>query len=226
MASSRMDILNMWLPLIGGGLFGAIAIGAWFGDQRMVAIWFGFAGAVCLLLLAALQLQEHERTIKISDSGPKIDESNRPWINVEPQVGSDLTYDAQGDARIVINFFLQNVGKFPAANVHVDAEFVLIFGDSRPAQQAIADRNKARPAGLGSFGVTIFPGPPSVHSINLGISRKDIEAHHTDMLGRLGNPKDGIPYQFLPALVGVVDYKFTFAEGYHQTGFIPGFEKN
>jgi hypothetical protein len=59
MSSRKMEFFNIWLPLIGGGLFAAIAIGAWFAENKVTGIWFGFAGSVCLLLLFALQLHEH-----------------------------------------------------------------------------------------------------------------------------------------------------------------------
>jgi hypothetical protein len=53
-----MDLLNLWIPLIGGGILIAIAISAWFSDQKVISIWFGFAGAVLLLFLGAVQIQE------------------------------------------------------------------------------------------------------------------------------------------------------------------------
>ena len=40
-----MDTLNLWLPLIGVGIFWAIAVGAWFADKKIPGLWFGFAGA-------------------------------------------------------------------------------------------------------------------------------------------------------------------------------------
>ncbi len=154
-------------------------------------------------------------------SAAKAEDPNRPWVSVRPEIGSDLTYDAQGDARVVINFILQNVGKFPAANVQVDAEIVPIFGDPRPFQKAISDRNKLRPAGLGNLGVTIFPGPPQIMSINLPIPRTAIDAFHKKMADDYGaDAAEKMGLTYIPTLVGVVDYKFTFAEGHHQTGFI------
>ena len=36
-----MDIYNLWLPLIGVGIFGAIGVGAWFADKKIVGLWFG-----------------------------------------------------------------------------------------------------------------------------------------------------------------------------------------
>jgi hypothetical protein len=55
-----MELLNLWLPLIGGGVFAAIAIGGWFSEHKLIGIWFGFFAIVSFLLLATLQFQEHE----------------------------------------------------------------------------------------------------------------------------------------------------------------------
>src|SRR5437773_10722204 len=71
MQSRKMDLFNLWLPIIGVGIFAAIAIGAWFADHKLTAIWFGFFAAVCVLLLAALQLQEHEIGSRQSDAPAK-----------------------------------------------------------------------------------------------------------------------------------------------------------
>jgi hypothetical protein len=107
-----MDVLNLWLPLIGGGLLCAVAIGAWFGDQKSIAIWFGFAGLVCLLLLAALQLQEYETA-----SGHVKDDPARPWVgilevNVRPvQIGNSLE----------TTIIYINSGLSPAQNLRVYA---------------------------------------------------------------------------------------------------------
>lgn len=53
-----MDFVTFWLPIIGGILLGGLALSAWYGGNKTLAIWSGFAGLVCLLLLAALQVQE------------------------------------------------------------------------------------------------------------------------------------------------------------------------
>lgn len=145
--------------------------------------------------------------------------TNRPWISVGISIGSDLTYDTQGDARVVINFVLKNVGNSPAANVQILSEIPVVFGDARPFQKAISDREKLRPAGLGNLGVTLFPGETQTHARNLPISRVSIEEFRRNMIADNGWPED-MPMAFLPTLVGCVDYKFTFAEGHHQTGFI------
>ncbi len=71
MPSRKMDLFNIWLPIIGGILLGAIAVGAWYAGDKLIAIWCGFFGVVCFLLLAALQFHENvilerQGAIKIS----------------------------------------------------------------------------------------------------------------------------------------------------------------
>ena len=144
--------------------------------------------------------------------------TNRPWVSVDISVASDLAYDEQGDARVVIKFILKNVGKSPATNVQILAEIPVVFGDARALQKAISDREKLRPAGLGNLGVTLFPGETQIHTYNLPISRASIDAFNQKQAADHGLPAGSTT--FLPTLVGCVDYKFTFAEGHHQTGFI------
>ena len=52
-----MEIANLWLPIFGCGIFITMAGNAWFSGHKIAAIWFAFAGVVCLLLLAAIQIQ-------------------------------------------------------------------------------------------------------------------------------------------------------------------------
>ena len=53
-----MEFAIFWLPLIAGLLLGGLAVGAWYGGDKTLAIWVGFVGAVCLVLLVALQIQQ------------------------------------------------------------------------------------------------------------------------------------------------------------------------
>src|ERR1700746_547672 len=96
MPSKKMELLNVWLPIIGAGIFIAIAIGAWFAERRLVGIWFGFAGAVCLLLLGALQLHDDERSRADTDSGGRPANPDRPWVSLEVQIAVPLAYDDTG----------------------------------------------------------------------------------------------------------------------------------
>jgi len=118
-----MEFFNLWLPLIGGGILCAIAISAWFAEHHLTAIWFGFFGAVCLLLLFALQLTDHEISKRnLSHAKPSIGAA-RAYISifqadVSHPIGSpptmsitikntgrsyamDLTWRAKFDVRLV-----------------------------------------------------------------------------------------------------------------------------
>src|SRR5262245_1089039 len=54
-----MELAIFWLPLIAGLLLGGLAVGAWYGGNKTLAIWVGFIGAACLLLIGALQAQQY-----------------------------------------------------------------------------------------------------------------------------------------------------------------------
>jgi hypothetical protein len=59
MKSKRMiDLLIFWLPIIGALLFGSVAVAEWYSGDKVRAIWFGFSGIVCFLLVVALQWQQ------------------------------------------------------------------------------------------------------------------------------------------------------------------------
>jgi hypothetical protein len=147
--------------------------------------------------------------------------NNRPWMAVSISIGSDLTYDQQGDARVVIVFMLKNVGNSPAANVTVHAEIVPVFGDPMPFQKELSDRAKLRPDSLNIDGVTLFPGETQTHAHDLPITLASIQEYAQRIAANCGDEiTKAWSGTFLPTLVGCVDYKFTFEEGHHQTGFI------
>lgn len=53
-ASTTMEFLIQLLLAVGGGVFLAIAISAWFADRQIVAVWLGYAGVVIMLGAVAL----------------------------------------------------------------------------------------------------------------------------------------------------------------------------
>src|SRR5205085_9355367 len=55
----------------------SIAIGAWYGLDRTIAMWAGIAGVICFVVLAGLQLQQY-----VWRSQDKSDESDRPYISI------------------------------------------------------------------------------------------------------------------------------------------------
>lgn len=59
MANKSVELAIFWLPLISGVLLGGIAGSAWYGGDKIPAIWIAFFGIVCLLLTGALQVQQY-----------------------------------------------------------------------------------------------------------------------------------------------------------------------
>lgn len=116
-----MELVNFWLPLIGFGLFWAIAIGAWFAEKKLVGTWFGFAGTVSILLLIVLQIQDGlKETIALSPeaAAQRIiiaaqSAMQRAWLSVSPQIASEI----RKGKPINISLVTENVGHEPATGV-------------------------------------------------------------------------------------------------------------
>ncbi|MDH2357836.1 hypothetical protein QCM80_46250 [Bradyrhizobium sp. SSUT112] len=58
MTSKSVELAIFWLPMIAGVLLGGLAGSAWYGGDKIPAIWIGFFGTLCFLLTGALQLQQ------------------------------------------------------------------------------------------------------------------------------------------------------------------------
>lgn len=58
MTSKTVELAIFWLPLVAGVLLGGIAGSAWYGGDKIPAIWIGFFGIICFLLTGTLQLQQ------------------------------------------------------------------------------------------------------------------------------------------------------------------------
>jgi hypothetical protein len=54
-----MALAIFWLPLIAGLLLGGLAVAAWYGGDKTLAIWSAFIGVVFFLLTGTLQLQQY-----------------------------------------------------------------------------------------------------------------------------------------------------------------------
>jgi hypothetical protein len=145
----------------------------------------------------------------------------RPWVAVEPHVISDLTWDSNGDARVAVDFLSENTGKTPAINVEIHAEFIILkLDDPRPYQKLLCDPIRSRSSQMpGNFGDILFPAHPEHYPWNLPISHASAEEFNKWMSETFKTRTPDKLY-FNPTLIGCVDYRFTFAEGHHQTGFI------
>jgi hypothetical protein len=59
MTSKTVELAIFWLPLIAGVLLGGIAGTAWYGGDKIPAIWIAFFGILCFLLTGTLQFQQY-----------------------------------------------------------------------------------------------------------------------------------------------------------------------
>jgi hypothetical protein len=146
--------------------------------------------------------------------------AERPWVSVEPGIGSGITYNERGEARIVISFIMKNTGRSPATNVDVDAEIVPFMGENgRVAfedMREISARARSAIEGKRLTGHAVFPGQEFTYSVNLGILRarfENIFRGYPD----IGEQRVEI---FTPVVVGCVSYRFAFQPGRHVTEFI------
>lgn len=97
-----MNFAIFWLPIFGGGILWAIAISAWFSpDKQIPAVWFAFAGSVCLLVTVALQAHLYVATFvvqpKVTLEGPPAPSHFR-W---EPAIAIAPIFKAPSDQVMV-----------------------------------------------------------------------------------------------------------------------------
>ncbi|WP_315758913.1 hypothetical protein [Bradyrhizobium sp. SZCCHNRI2007] len=58
MTSKSVELAIFWLPLLAGILLSGLAGSAWYGGDKIPALWIAFVGGVFLLLTATLQFQQ------------------------------------------------------------------------------------------------------------------------------------------------------------------------
>jgi hypothetical protein len=159
-----MVFAELWLPIIGAGIFIAWAIGAWYGESKVLAIWLIFAGVVCLLLLGTLQWQH-----ALEKSGTNSDEispteiaKSRAYVTV---ISSDLYFmpDGRAEARLVF----KNTGNTVANNLTTR---VGIVASEFPRQEgfidpwtAIPDKMNTEPLGVGDTGTIVIATNRSIN---------------------------------------------------------------
>ena len=129
-----MDMALFWLPILGGILLGGIALGEWYSGSKVCAVWVGFAGINCFLLVLAIQIQAAVRQPKSSASarpdisnvvdrlGQLLADNKRPWVSLDVEPVGALAYDNKGwDAGtrwyVPIRYTVKNTSATPANGV-------------------------------------------------------------------------------------------------------------
>jgi hypothetical protein len=203
-----MALLEIWLPLIGGGILIATAIGAWWADHRVAAVWFGFFGSVALLLLVAFQIQESvsksEREIP-----PGIVLDQRPWIEIINISAGPLTFDNDG-ARLGVAVEIRNTGKTPARNIQFSAAVYLIGAghmDVEGEHNRFCEKIRERRAAAGEM---LFKDRSTTLRNSIPIVKDDI--------AKYSMPGQTAPF-IVPIVIGCVDYGSTLNGERRQSSF-------
>jgi hypothetical protein len=217
MLSKFMPVAELWLPIIGVGIFFAWAIGAWYSEHKILAIWLAFASAVCLLLLVTLQVQNS--IIQTDTHAPKVDQPDRPWVYfAEVSVQAPLSYDVDG-ANVVLAYIVENMGGSPANRVRIDV-WPLAFqvGRNDPIEhqlfhlKTLNQRNDSFAAvedvkfQQGLIGITLFRGEKRGFIISTRINRSELDEASKYTNG-----------EFLIMVSAVIEYKLSGSDRVHRT---------
>ena len=147
--------------------------------------------------------------------------TQRPWIKVDRiEAASDLVFES-GEGRIDLIVVVSNKGNSPGLRVRVNAKIVASNQISLQQEQASfsaafrsdATRTELRPE------LTSWPNGDTIHfRVRAWLSSVDMP--------RFKPLADNTPFPItLLAIVGCIDYEFSFASGHHQTGLIYSLRK-
>lgn len=165
----------------------------------------GFLGLVGLLFTLQQTRISTEAVTK------QLELSERPWISVDLVATRPLVFTEGSKISIWAQFILKNLGHSPARAAQLRFEIVAV-SDRRMGYTAQQDLCASAYSVPGSVGIRHVIMP----------DEQVVQLEHLNYLSPLAEGKDPqIPGRSILSLavVGCVDYEFTFAEGSHQTGF-------
>jgi hypothetical protein len=116
-----LEYAIFWLPIIGGILLGGISFNAWYSGSKLVALWTGFAGVICFLLLATVQWHQTILKSQAIPPSPSEDEikRQRAYVVLDPEKVLELLHVAVGEEpQFMVR--VKNVGQSPAYKVSVN----------------------------------------------------------------------------------------------------------
>jgi hypothetical protein len=200
-----MGLFIFWLPIIGSLLLGSIAVGAWFADQKLIAIWFGFAGSVCFLLIFTIQIQQRI----IISPGPLKD---RAQISIDTIGVSGINWVENGGL-FAVQFKLTNTGKENATHVFFEAKTWMptkIGEDATPqsAMRAYVDDIERRRRGVMPAGKIYYVGQSYQEGMAMLIDRNDAESAMKALPGM---------NDVLPRVIACVSYSIDGTSNYRHS---------
>jgi hypothetical protein len=129
----------------------------------------------------------------------------RPWVSINADILSPLTFNSNGTAQVTLQFAIRNVGSTPAKGLSVEPKmFVASFGEQDPVmvRSRVCEENRTR--GTATYG-TLFPTVELTKSMTFHVDAKEI----TGESNRAGS--------FSPALVVCASYTSTFDDSSRYT---------
>lgn len=149
MRIGKMETITSILSGVGGILLGSLAISMWYGDNKTGAVWVGFVGAICFLLIGAIQAQVY--VWKIEETAvPKPDLStvqrDRAYVHV---FDGEIVH--QGGSAPTVTIDIKNSGNTSALDLTWTARFIVAIPDA-PDSEFTFDKYDTSPAVLGPGG--------------------------------------------------------------------------
>ena len=140
---------------------------------------------------------------------------HRPWVYVESVTpAGDFVFEA-GEARLLLHVVVKNSGHSPGLRVSVNVKIVASNQISLLDEQKTFATNFRRDPNLNEVRpeVTSWPGDKIVFPVVAWLDSIDMT--------RFKPLSDGTPFPItLLAIVGCLNYEFSFAPGHHQTALI------
>ena len=139
-----MELLIFWLPIFSSILLGGFATAAWYGGNKTLGLWLTFAGLVCLLLTATIQIQQYlqttnsiPKTTDVPDKASVI--AQRAYVSVSDAGISDFI----GANAPTVTVTIKNTGVTPAYDLTWRATFAA--REFPATQEIVLDRGKVAP---------------------------------------------------------------------------------
>jgi hypothetical protein len=204
-AENHEPIQSLWVPTDSVGLY-TLVLAIFTGLLAVVA---GVQGFFMLRADKTARIAANAARDSADVANKTLIETQRPWVSIIEMGLGPLIYDDQG-ARITITAQMKNVGSVPAININLNAAVYLIGKrlDVIEAQQTVCEEVKRWKAAAGP---ALFPSDTISASINIPISKSDIEEYSIEI--------PGVGRTITPVIVGCADYVIPIDGSHRQTRF-------
>jgi hypothetical protein len=186
----------------------------------VAALAAGVATIAYAVITHRMWCEMHQQTATLQN---QFEQSQRPWIALKVEIGAGgFTFNANGDGNFNGQIVMKNIGHSPAIGIENIFEVVPvkdqgIFTEPIKRQKEICDsvREANKPLSK-TFGVRVlFPDEQS----------EPLEFSTSIPKGLIDKAAFIAPVQppyrdFMAVLVGCIDYRVTFSDKHHQTGYI------